>query len=89
MELRKLGKTGMKVTPLCVGTSALGNFPAQYGYEVNADQAIATLRLLWMAPSILSTHLTNMGTAAIASVVSVRRSRKPVGCRRATCSLRK
>lgn len=44
MELRKLGKTGMKVTPLCVGTSALGNFPAQYGYEVNADQAIATLK---------------------------------------------
>ena len=29
-----LGGTGFDVSPICVGTSALGSFPAQYGYEV-------------------------------------------------------
>ena len=44
MRARNLGKTGLEVTSICVGTSALGNFPAQYGYEVSAGQALATLR---------------------------------------------
>ena len=44
MLKRPLGKTGLSVTPICVGTSALGNFPAQYGYEVSAEQARLTLR---------------------------------------------
>jgi D-threo-aldose 1-dehydrogenase len=44
MQLRHLGQTRLKVTPICVGTSALGNFPSQYGYEVDADQAASTLR---------------------------------------------
>ncbi len=44
MQRRPLGETGLAVTPICVGTSALGNFPAQYGYEVGTEQALATLR---------------------------------------------
>ena len=50
MQLRTLGKTGFKVTPICVGTSALGSFPAQYGYEVSAEQALATLRATFEGP---------------------------------------
>ncbi len=49
-ELRPFGKTGLSVTPLCVGTSALGNFPAQYGYEVGTERAIATLRRVFEGP---------------------------------------
>lgn len=50
MERTPLGKTGLLVTPLCVGTSPLGNFPAQYGYEVQADQAVATIRRAFAGP---------------------------------------
>lgn len=50
MQLRPLGRTGMRVTPLCVGTSALGNFPTQYGYEVSADQGIATIKAALESP---------------------------------------
>ncbi len=47
---RPLGKTGLSVTPLCAGTSALGSFPAQYGYEVSAEQAVATMRRVFEGP---------------------------------------
>jgi hypothetical protein len=38
------------VTPLCVGTSALGSFPAQYGYEVSPERAVATMRRVFEGP---------------------------------------
>jgi D-threo-aldose 1-dehydrogenase len=50
MQTRALGKTGLKVTSICVGTSALGSFPAQYGYEVGTEQALATLRATFDGP---------------------------------------
>lgn len=50
MQQRPLGQTGLTVAPICVGTSALGGFPAQYGYDVAADQAIATLRAVFDSP---------------------------------------
>ena len=50
MKKRPLGKTGLSVTPLCVGTSALGSFPAQYGYEVSAERAVATMRRVFEGP---------------------------------------
>jgi D-threo-aldose 1-dehydrogenase len=50
MQTRALGKTGLKVTSICVGTSALGSFPAQYGYEVDTEQALATLRATFDGP---------------------------------------
>ena len=43
MQTRALGRTGLNVTQICVGTSALGNFPAQYGYEVSNEQAVSTM----------------------------------------------
>lgn len=50
MQVNPLGKTGLSVTPLCVGTSPLGSFPAQYGYEVGADQAVATITRVLQGP---------------------------------------
>jgi D-threo-aldose 1-dehydrogenase len=50
MKKKPLGKTGLLVTPLCVGTSALGNFPAQYGYEVSTERAVATLHRVFESP---------------------------------------
>jgi len=50
MQLRPLGNTGLKVSSICVGTSALGSFPAQYGYEVSSEQASATLRATFEGP---------------------------------------
>ena len=43
MQKRRFGQTDYEVTPVCVGTSALGNFPAQYGYEVDDATAVATI----------------------------------------------
>jgi D-threo-aldose 1-dehydrogenase len=50
MQTQPLGKTGLSVTSLCHGTSPLGNFPSQYGYEVGADQAVATVRRVFESP---------------------------------------
>jgi D-threo-aldose 1-dehydrogenase len=50
MRQRALGQTGLSVTPLCVGTSALGNFPSQYGYEVSTEQAVDTLLRVFEGP---------------------------------------
>ena len=50
MKKRPFGKTGLSVTPLCIGTSALGSFPAQYGYEVSTERAVATLRRVFEGP---------------------------------------
>lgn len=43
MQKRQFGQADYQVTPICVGTSALGNFPAQYGYEVDDATAVATI----------------------------------------------
>jgi D-threo-aldose 1-dehydrogenase len=50
MQACPLGNTGLTVTPLCIGTSALGNFPDQYGYEVGEPQAVATMNRVFAGP---------------------------------------
>jgi D-threo-aldose 1-dehydrogenase len=50
MQTRALGRTGLHVTPICVGTSALGNFPSQYGYEVSTGQAVLTMLAVLKGP---------------------------------------
>jgi D-threo-aldose 1-dehydrogenase len=50
MQVRPLGSTGLSVTPLCIGTSPLGNFPDQYGYTVSAERAIATMARVLAGP---------------------------------------
>jgi D-threo-aldose 1-dehydrogenase len=50
MSYRQLGTTPLSVSPICVGTSALGSFPAQYGYEVDTETAVATIKTVFESP---------------------------------------
>ena len=50
LGLRMLGSTGLEVTPVCVGTSPLGNTPISYRHEIPLDQALATLRRAFESP---------------------------------------
>lgn len=43
-SLRTLGKTGLRVTPLCIGTAALGDMPEAFAYSVPEDDALAAVR---------------------------------------------
>lgn len=47
LSRRRLGTTGLEVTPLCFGTAPLGDMPNTYGYRVDEDRAIATLRAVF------------------------------------------
>ena len=44
LPLRPLGRTGLEVTPLCVGTGPLGNTPLEHGQFVPLEDALATVR---------------------------------------------
>jgi D-threo-aldose 1-dehydrogenase len=50
MKSNTLGRTGLTVSEVCVGTSALGSFPAQYGYEVGEEAAVATIATVFDSP---------------------------------------
>src|SRR5438067_913063 len=50
LELRPLGSTGLQVTPLCFGATALGNMPSTYGYSIGFEQAMETLRAIFASP---------------------------------------
>ena len=41
---RTLGTTGLRVTPLCIGTAALGDMPEAFAYSVPEDEALAAVR---------------------------------------------
>ena len=49
-DRRPLGRTGLFVTALCLGTSALGSMPRLYGYPVDEERALATLRAAFASP---------------------------------------
>ena len=50
MQKIKIGDTGLAVTPLCFGTSGLGNMPDTYGYEVDDARARATVNAIFDGP---------------------------------------
>lgn len=50
MNTRELGRTGLSVSEICVGTSALGSFPAQYGYDVDEETAVDTILRVFDGP---------------------------------------
>ncbi len=50
MQKRSLAETGLQVTPLCFGTSALGDMPDTYGYAVSEDRARATVEAIFDGP---------------------------------------
>jgi D-threo-aldose 1-dehydrogenase len=50
VERLSLGRTGLSITRICFGTSALGDMPETYGYAVDADRARATVRAIFDSP---------------------------------------
>jgi len=47
---RSLGKTGLEVTALCIGTGPLGNMPKMFTYSVAEERALATIRAIFTSP---------------------------------------
>jgi D-threo-aldose 1-dehydrogenase len=45
-----LGRTHLSVSKLCFGTSALGDMPDTYGYEVDEHRAKETIRAIFAGP---------------------------------------
>ena len=50
LERRPLGRTGLRVTGVCVGGAPLGSMPANFGYEVPAERAVETVRRVLSGP---------------------------------------
>lgn len=48
--LRSLGKTGLQVSPLCIGCAPLGDMPETFAYSVNEEQALSTIRAIFAGP---------------------------------------
>ncbi len=51
LEKVNLGSTGLAVTKICFGTSALGNMPGTYGYSVDKERGRATVREIFDGPA--------------------------------------
>jgi D-threo-aldose 1-dehydrogenase len=47
---RPFGRTGLEVTPLCVGCAPLGDMPETFAYSVTEANALATLRATFRGP---------------------------------------
>jgi D-threo-aldose 1-dehydrogenase len=47
---KPLGRTGIDVTTLCVGTSPLASMPNLYGYGVDEERAVATVLAMFDSP---------------------------------------
>ncbi len=50
MKTHAIANTGLTVTDLCFGTSALGDMPDTYGYSVDEERAYATVRAIFDGP---------------------------------------
>src|ERR671916_3462059 len=57
-SLRPLGRTGLSVSPVCVGCAPLGNMPETFEYSVSKQRAFDTLR------AVLESPLNFLDTAA-------------------------
>ncbi len=51
MKRHAIAKTGLEVTELCFGTSALGDMPDTYGYEVDEERARAAVHAMFDGPA--------------------------------------
>src|SRR5260221_13808093 len=47
---RRLGNTGLTVSPLCIGCAPLGNMPETFAYGVEEEQALETIRAIFRGP---------------------------------------
>ena len=70
MNRGKIGDTGLEVSALGFGTSALGDMPDTYGYSVDGERARATLRKIFDGPGhFLDTSNNNVSTPAFPPAV--------------------
>lgn len=58
---RPLGRTGLMVTPLCIGTAPLGDMPDAYAIRAPEEQALATLRAAFDGPITFFDTSNNYG----------------------------
>jgi D-threo-aldose 1-dehydrogenase len=76
MNKVRLGRTNLMVTPICFGTSGLGDMPDTYGYSVEAERAKATVQAIFAGPAnfIDSARIYGMGRSEerIGSVIGER-----------------
>jgi D-threo-aldose 1-dehydrogenase len=63
LALRTLGRTGLEVTPLCVGSAPLGNTPLDYTQDVPLEDALATVRRVFEGPINFLDTSNNYGDA--------------------------
>ena len=47
----RLGRTDLEVSPICFGTSGLGDMPATFGYSVSVERAAATVNAILDGPT--------------------------------------
>lgn len=73
---RPFGRTGLAVTPICIGTSPLASMPALYGYPVDAARAEATVEAVLAGPvNFLDTSNNYGGGSAERRIGAVLRRR--------------
>jgi D-threo-aldose 1-dehydrogenase len=63
LAFRTLGRTGLEVTPLCVGSAPLGNTPLVYQQAVPLEDALATVRRVFEGPINFLDTSNNYGDA--------------------------
>ncbi len=47
----RIGRSSVSVGPLCFGTSGLGDMPDTYGYSVDEERALETVRAIFASPA--------------------------------------
>lgn len=63
-DRRRLGRTGLEVSPICIGTSPLASMPDHYGYEVDEHRAKATISAALRGPLNFIDTSNNYGAGA-------------------------
>jgi D-threo-aldose 1-dehydrogenase len=64
LDRRSLGRTGLEVSPVCIGTSPLASMPEHYGYEVSEQRAMATISAAVRGPFNFIDTSNNYGAGA-------------------------
>ena len=60
-EMKTIGRSSVRVPPLCFGTTSLGDMPNTYGYSVDEDRAKATVRAIFDGPAKFLDSSRNYG----------------------------
>ena len=63
LAFRTLGRTGLEVTPVCVGSAPLGNTPLPYAPDIPLEDALATVRRVFEGPLNFLDTSNNYGDA--------------------------